>query len=235
MIWQTIRVNYGPRFGSGVARMHVPANVRRGVIMIPGFARTTDEPKFMELARVFSEREVAVFALDLLGAGDRVAFEQYTIEQMAHQVEVAKYVAQFRANIRRWSYVCHSLGAAVLARALIRPEFVNDDAWRAVLLAPAANQSELMRYYSAHGTASSVLDTPYRTSVRRFNGMPVLREHASRVMYVFGSEDTKAPRVLLGEIPKESRVVTVKGADHELETLEALQVWVKLAAKFLCV
>lgn len=122
------------------------AKSKRGVIFLHGFERTGVEMKFKNL-RDGLLGKINIFRFDFSGCGlsDGI-FEDVTIEKMTKELEKALEVFKKQApQVKEIILVGHSIaGCVTLNFAKQYPDLI----FKMVLLAPALNQQELLKYYS---------------------------------------------------------------------------------------
>ena len=118
----------------------------KSVIFLHGFERcSSTEKKFKALADYLAEKNVATFRLDFSGCGlSDGNFSTTTINRQGEDFLRAIPILQRKTGNERISVIAHSLGACVLASVI---EKVEDQVEKIVLLAPALNQKELLRYW----------------------------------------------------------------------------------------
>ena len=133
--------------------IHAPsAQAEHVVIFIHGFERNaTVEKKFKSLSDRLAENNIASFRWDASGCGlSDGEFKKLTIKNRTEEfVEALAKVASYA----KVSVVVHSLGACVLDKYLSQKQskqFVST-----ILLAPALNQKELLRYWFAQSQTAS--------------------------------------------------------------------------------
>ncbi len=115
------------------------------VIFVHGFERTTaTEKKFKDLADALYGAGVSSFRFDFTGAGlSDGDFKYTTVAGMSDDLRNA--ISQAKKYGRRISIVAHSLGACSVAKYI--SEENNNVFDKIVLLAPALNQRELLRFW----------------------------------------------------------------------------------------
>ncbi|MCX6779346.1 MAG: alpha/beta hydrolase [Candidatus Magasanikbacteria bacterium] len=121
-------------------------NSKRGVIFLHGFERTGVEMKFKNLRdEIF--RKVSVFRFDFSGCGlSDGKFEDVTVEKMTKELgEAIELFKKLVPQLKEIILVGHSIaGCVTINFALKNP----DSLFKIVLLGPALNQQELLKYYS---------------------------------------------------------------------------------------
>lgn len=120
------------------------------VLMCGGFERsTTTEKKFKILADKLIERDISSLRFDYTGCGlSDGDFSKITVEKMADDLRSAVEFLREEIEVEKISIVCHSLSACALGRVLNEENFK-----KIVLLAPALNQKNLLRYWFAMSAA----------------------------------------------------------------------------------
>lgn len=120
--------------------------IQKGVICLHGFERcSSTEKKFKALSDSLVEKMIAVLRLDFSGCslsdGD---FRFTTIEKQADDFVIALRNLKSEIGQQRINVVAHSLGACVLATKI---DEIKDEIEKIILIAPALNQKDLMRYW----------------------------------------------------------------------------------------
>lgn len=120
--------------------------IKMGAICLHGFERcSTTEKKFKAVADRLAGRGIATLRLDFSGCGLSDGDFQYTtIEKQGLEFVSAITALQEVVGNNKIVVIAHSLGACILASQI---EKLNDVLGRIVLLAPALNQKDLMRYW----------------------------------------------------------------------------------------
>jgi esterase/lipase len=123
------------------------------VFCIHGFEKTaTTEAKFKRLSDELSKNSISSFRFDFSGCGFSGGdFKDMMVEKITDELFSAiKKVGEDR----KISIVCHSLAGCVLAGFKEKyPKIVFE---KIILLAPALNQKELLRYYFAVSRAKRI-------------------------------------------------------------------------------
>ncbi len=117
------------------------------VLCIHGFERTaTAEPKSKRLSDELSEKNISSFRFDFSGCGlSDGDFKDMTVEKLVEDLKSA--TENIKKEASKVSVVAHSLAGCVLARFKNKyPDIVFE---KIVLISPAFNQKELLRYYFA--------------------------------------------------------------------------------------
>lgn len=117
----------------------------RVVLMLHGFERAAStEPKFKRLADALGQVGVASFRLDFTGCGlSDGDFQQNTTSSY---VEDARLMISYlkEKGLQPYAVVAHSLAACVVTSLDLEDQQAFE---RVVLLAPALNQKQLLRYW----------------------------------------------------------------------------------------
>jgi len=118
---------------------------KRGVIFLHGFERTSVEIKFKNINDSLRGK-INIFRFDFSGCGlSDGNFEDVTVEKMTQELEKAVYIfKKYAPQVRELVLVGHSIAGCVALN------FVNlnfDTISKIVLLGPALNQRELLKYY----------------------------------------------------------------------------------------
>jgi len=124
--------------------------IKIGVLCLHGFERcATTEKKFKSTADVLLNNHAATLRFDFSGCGlSDGDFKFTTIEKQGIELINAIEVFQREIKITKVSIIAHSLGACVLANQLQK---INNKIDKIVLLSPALNQKELLRYWFVAG------------------------------------------------------------------------------------
>ena len=122
-----------------------PARLSRGIIFIHGLERNTTEYKFRNFWQALEGR-ANLFRFDFSGCGlSEGAFDDFTIEKSTEELALA--VAKFKSlapAIKNLALVGHSIAGAIALNYTQEPKNGLD---RMVLLGPAFNQGDLLKYY----------------------------------------------------------------------------------------
>ena len=120
--------------------------IKIGTICLHGFERcSTTEKKFKAIADNLVNNGVATLKFDFSGCGlSDGDFKFTTIEKQGLEFLYAIETFQQKIKHNRMFVIVHSFGACVLASQL---EKIYDKIEKIVLLAPALNQKELLRYW----------------------------------------------------------------------------------------
>ncbi len=117
----------------------------RVVLMLHGFERAAStEPKFKRLADSLGQAGVASFRLDFTGCGlSDGDFRQNTTSSYAEDARLV--IAYLKENgLHSYAVVAHSLAACIVASLDPQDQRAFE---RVILLAPALNQKQLLRYW----------------------------------------------------------------------------------------
>lgn len=120
--------------------------IQKGIICLHGFERcSSTEKKFKALSDSLVEKMMAVLRLDFSGCGlSDGDFKFTTIEKQADDFVLALRKLKSEIGQQRISVVAHSLGACILAT---RIDAIKEEIEKIILIAPALNQKDLMRYW----------------------------------------------------------------------------------------
>lgn len=130
---------------------HAPSKkAEHVVIFIHGFERnSTAEKKFKSLADLLEQRNTASFRFDAAGCGiSDGEFQNVTVRS---RVDDFRQALAKISSYPRVSIVAHSLGACILDSYLSEHQPIEFQS--VVLLAPALNQKELLRYWFVQSEA----------------------------------------------------------------------------------
>lgn len=120
-------------------------NSQNCVVCLSGFERSaTTEKKFKKVADEISKNLRSVFKLDFTGCGlSDGDFRKTTLNSLtADFVGAAQYLE--KKGVKKFSIVAHSLGCLVVANQI---EQMKNKVEKIILLSPALNQKELLRYW----------------------------------------------------------------------------------------
>jgi len=120
--------------------------VEKGVLMCGGFERSaTTEKKFKILADELAEQNIASLRFDYAGCGlSDGDFSKITVEKMRDDFKNAVKNLQNKTSCKNISVIAHSLSACVIASLIKKSLFE-----KIILIAPALNQKNLLRYWFA--------------------------------------------------------------------------------------
>ncbi len=120
--------------------------IKKGVVCLHGFERCgTTEKKFKILAGILAENMIATFRFDFSGCGlSDGAFKLTTIEKQGKEFLHATNIFQKEIGKRNINIIAHSLGACVFATQI---EKLKSFIEKIILIAPALNQKDLLRYW----------------------------------------------------------------------------------------
>ena len=121
-------------------------NSKKVVLMCGGFERsTTTEKKFKILADKLIERNILSLRFDHTGCGlSDGDFSKITVAGIADDLRNAIEFLKEEIEVENISLVCHSLAACAAGELLKEENFE-----KIILLAPALNQKDLLRYWFA--------------------------------------------------------------------------------------
>ncbi len=122
------------------------SKIQKGIICLHGFERcSTTEKKFKALSDSLVKNGIAVLKLDFSGCGlSDGDFSYTTIENQANDFVIALRKLKEEIGHEKISVVAHSLGACVLATKI---DEIKEEIEKIILIAPALNQKDLMRYW----------------------------------------------------------------------------------------
>lgn len=122
----------------------------KAVLMCGGFERSaTTEKKFKILADKLVKHNISSLRFDYTGCGlSDGDFSKVTVEKMADDLQNAVKFLKKKVEIKNISVVCHSLSACGMGGVLNETNFK-----KIILLAPALNQKDLLRYWFAISAA----------------------------------------------------------------------------------
>jgi len=131
----------------GILSLDNPSN-NKGVIFLHGFERTaTTEKKFKKLSDELARKHITSFRFDYTGCGlSDGDFRYTTVQKMTDDLQEALKTFKHKSNIEEIITVAHSLSSCTISKYLNKKE--NKDKFsKIVLIAPALNQKELLRYW----------------------------------------------------------------------------------------
>ncbi|MCK4554337.1 alpha/beta hydrolase [Candidatus Parcubacteria bacterium] len=122
---------------------------KKAVLMCGGFERSaTTEKKFKVLADELIKQNVASLRFDYAGCGlSDGDFAKTTIQKRANDFRGAVKILQEKTNCENVSVITHSLSACVIANLVKESLFE-----KIILIAPALNQKDLLRYWFVAST-----------------------------------------------------------------------------------
>jgi len=120
--------------------------IQKGIICLHGFERcSSTEKKFKALSDSLVEKMIAVLRLDFSGCGlSDGDFKYTTIEKQADDFVLALRKLKEEIGQDKISIIAHSLAACVLATKV---DEIKEEIGKIILIAPALNQKDLMRYW----------------------------------------------------------------------------------------
>ncbi|MCK4592447.1 alpha/beta hydrolase [Candidatus Parcubacteria bacterium] len=120
--------------------------IKKGVICLHGFERcATTEKKFKEFVDRLAEEMIATLRFDFSGCGlSDGDFKFTTIEKQGEEFFYAIKKFEEKIENHEFSVIAHSLGACVLANQI---ENIREKIKKIILIAPALNQKNLLRYW----------------------------------------------------------------------------------------
>ncbi len=122
---------------------------KRGVVLTHGFERTAiTEKKFKDLSDSLTAKGISCFRFDYTGCGlSDGDFASMSVASMTGDLEKAIESFRRRTKIKNIGIVAHSLAGCVVANYLENMGSFK----KVVLLSPALNQRDLLRYYFTKG------------------------------------------------------------------------------------
>ena len=124
--------------------------VKGALLCLHGFERAgTTEKKFKRLADALADNKVATLRFDFSGCGlSDGDFKRTTVERQSEEFVLALNELKKEVGDIPVSVATHSMGAAALANKV---EQLQDEIHKVILLAPALNQKNLLRYWFVIG------------------------------------------------------------------------------------
>lgn len=120
-------------------------NSENCLICLSGFERsTTTEKKFKKMADEISKKSMSVLRFDFAGCGlSDGDFRSTTLNSLTEDfARIIKYLE--KEGIKKFSIMAHSLGCLVVANQI---EQMKNKVEKIILLSPALNQKDLLRYW----------------------------------------------------------------------------------------
>lgn len=144
-----IEINYSDNFLRGILTT-TDGKCKHGVLCLSGFERcSSTEKKFKTLADNLTKKDVATLRLDFSGTGlSDGDFKDISIDKFSAELMRAITFFHKEIGVTRISFVAHSLGGYILAKQL---ESIRNLCSKIILLAPALNQKDLLRYWFVTG------------------------------------------------------------------------------------
>lgn len=236
----------------GIRTYHVPFPTRT-VLLVHGFGRSSNEPKFRALCEELAYRNVASATIDLNIKGRQ---KNLLYEEMLWDIECAESHLAREHGLYVSAYAGHSLGATLaIARVIARTRREAHFNLRSLaLIAPALNQAGLLRYwffrkYTPRATWQRFIEEwRARPHLERAflheNDRPVYAEnildmnlsfessrYLRKTLRIHGRSDEIVP---IESIPLRYRhELYVPHGDHDLDTDEALDIWITRTARHL--
>jgi uncharacterized protein len=143
---ETRLISFKNELGDLLRGILVDANSKKGVICLHGFERnSSSEPKFKFLSDSLAKEGISSFRLDYTGTGISDGnFSDMTVERMVSDLELAIKSFKKEGGIEKIALVAHSLSGCVVGKYLEKGKNLP---YKVVLLSPALNQKDLLRYY----------------------------------------------------------------------------------------
>ena len=230
-----------------------------GVIFLHGFERNgTAESKFKKLADSLYDQGIPTFRFDYRGCGISDGdFTPTSVNTMTDDFRSALKIFRSRLNLKECSVVAHSVSGCVIADYLKTETFS-----KIVLIGPATNQKDLMRYWFVINqnkdkeiTWNNYKDFLDEDAFRKDCNIRLRPRKANMISSDYFLENMDQDYTgLLREhedhilhihgsndlsVPIESlgkpfrNHVIVDGGDHDLERVESQKRWLKKAVLFL--
>ncbi|MBU4056448.1 lysophospholipase [Patescibacteria group bacterium] len=119
-------------------------NSRKAVLMCGGFERsTTTEKKFKATADELAKNNIISLRFDYTGCGlSDGDFSKTTVGRISGDIQSAADFLRKESGVKDISLICHSLSACAIGSLLNNINFK-----KIVLLSPALNQKDLLRYW----------------------------------------------------------------------------------------
>lgn len=227
------------------------------VLMLGGFERTaTTEKKFKVLADKLADFHIDSFRFDAtdcgLSDGD---FYNMTTESLSKDLLLA-YNYLISLGYKKISFVVHSLSACALALLINKIDFE-----KAILIAPALNQKDLLRLwyaqknskdkninwnnyknnYQEDGFVNSLqvdlltkthkLSKEYRLNNQDLDYSDLFNDVNNKLLLIHGTNDDKVPVESL-KIEFVNKLI-IDNADHDLEVPGVIEQWLDKAVEFI--
>lgn len=230
---------------------------KKCVLMCGGFERSaTTEKKFKKLADELIKKNISSFRYDYGGVGlSDGNFSEITVKKMSNIIKLAREQLKKEIGCKDISVVAHSLAGCAVAQG-----FKNNYFNKIILLAPALNQKELLRYWFVINNKTKKIiwknykkylnESAFLTDCKRKDKMTKLNciapayflenkdidysvylKNLDDVLLVHGNEDDKVPIESINVNFKNK--IIVKGGDHDLERPDMFKQWIKEAVNFL--
>jgi esterase/lipase len=227
------------------------------VLMCGGFERhATTEPKFKKLADLLADNKISSFRFDYSGCGlSDGDFLQTTVKRMSDELLLAIQNVNEKFDFESLIVVVHSLSACVVASLVNKKLFE-----KIILLAPALNQKELLKYWFAKSNIQNEIswtnykqfidEKQFETDCRRKTRMTKSNIIGSEyfleninfdyskfliniqnILHVHGSMDDDVPLESV-TINFPNRLI-VEGGSHDLEKLDIFENWSKEVINFI--
>lgn len=245
----------------GLRAYHVPF-FRAITCFIHGFKRTTRETKFHLLAEALAEQRIATVGIDL-NLND--VQPRLTFKELLGRIETAEEHLRQDRGWKITNYVGHSLGSCLVTRHLYAKMQRERRYHRGnvVMLSPALNQRDLLRYWHFRGKERTTSFGEYCVGWNNTRELRFLTEKKSilpryaqdYIHHDFSSEthNLGLPNEITGmkaiphlmvlgmldrTVPVESNTrafphQTVVSDDHELERPDSLAIWIPAAVQHL--
>jgi esterase/lipase len=122
-----------------------PSNSKKAVIMLHGFERNSSaEPKFKKLADKLAKENLISLRFDYSGCGISDGdFRYVTTEKWTSEFNMMKKYLEEKFELESINVITHSFSGCVIANYLKD----KNEKMKILLLSPATNQKELLRYW----------------------------------------------------------------------------------------
>ena len=235
-------------------------NKELAVLMVGGFERSaTTEVKFKAIADRLDKINISTFRFDNSGCGlSDGNFSNITIKKVSSEIIKANKQLINKTNCKEIIIIAHSLSTCAIELASKHLQFK-----KIVLIAPALNQKDLLRYYFVNSQAKE--ETPnekiYWSNYKKYLNETKFEEdckrtdkstktHIINADYFLENKNKVYGKNLQGDIlhihgEKDDKVpfesvpnyftnqLIVKGGNHDLEKPNAIKQWLDPCIKFI--
>ncbi|MCK5320942.1 alpha/beta hydrolase, partial [Candidatus Parcubacteria bacterium] len=227
------------------------------VLMCGGFERrTTTEPKFKKLTDLLAKNNISSFRFDYSGCGlSDGDFSKTTVKTMSDELLLAIETIKKKIDFKILIVVAHSLSACVVASLAEKKLFE-----KIILLAPALNQKDLLRYWFVKSNTKKDIDwknykqylnelqfetdckREKRTTKSNFIGSEYFLENkekdysdllinAQNILHIHGGKDDDVPLESVN-IDFTNQLI-IKNGNHDLEKPDVFEIWSKKTLNFI--
>ncbi len=226
------------------------------LVCLHGFERTSMERKFQALTEKVNKINLPSFRFDFTGCGmSNGDYSEMTITQMTDDLKRAIKTLSLN-GFKKYSFFAHSLGACVLSN-LLKEDSRFCKINKIILMAPALNQRDLLRYWFVQLQRPNTPWEEYESFFSEEKFEEYLKEETllsnpvhlkyfeenkdkdyscpfrgEEVLHIHGMRDKVVPYESV-DISYFSITNQILQGDHDMETPRHLNMWTQTVAEFL--